>query len=141
MKKTFFLIAALLCVSVLNAKDDKTVEYKYTDATKLTVVGKVFNDTPQPFHRLDTEKYQGFAYVAAYQEDSQIHKRALYGGDHSQNDSGGHVFFPVVLREPIQEGHGEVDNKLSYRRPHIGGEEYALRNCSFLARGCREGRI
>ena len=60
MKKTFFLIAALLCVSVLNAKDDKTVEYKYTDATKLTVVGKVFNDTPQPFHRLDTEKYQGF---------------------------------------------------------------------------------
>ena len=59
MKYRIFIIAALFCTLAASAQD-KSVEYKYTDATKLTVVGKVFNDTPQPFHRLDTEKFKGF---------------------------------------------------------------------------------
>ena len=60
MKKYIFVFAAVLCSLVAFAQEESSVEYKYVDATKLTVVGKVFNDTPQPFHRLDTEKFKGF---------------------------------------------------------------------------------
>lgn len=60
MKRLVILIAAMVCAVAAYSQDASTVDYKYVDATKLTVVGKVFNDTPQPFHRLDTEKFQGF---------------------------------------------------------------------------------
>lgn len=60
MKRLVILIAAMVCAVAAYSQDESSVEYKYVDATKLTVVGKVFNDTPQPFHRLDTEKFQGF---------------------------------------------------------------------------------
>lgn len=60
MKRFIVIIIAALCVLPLCAQTEQSVEYKYIDATKLTIVGKVFNDTPQPFHRLDTEKFKGF---------------------------------------------------------------------------------
>ena len=60
MKRFIVIIIAALCVLPLCAQTEQSVEYKYVDATKLTVVGKVFNDTPQPFHRLDTKKFKGF---------------------------------------------------------------------------------
>ena len=51
---------SLLFWAVSVTAQDKDVKYNYVDAAKLTIVGKVFNDTPQPFHRLDTEKFKGF---------------------------------------------------------------------------------
>ena len=60
MKRFILLLAAMVCAVAAYSQEESTVEYKYVDATKLTVVGKVFNDTPQPFHRLDTEKFKGF---------------------------------------------------------------------------------
>ena len=35
-------------------------EYRYVEATELTVTGKVFPDTPNPYHRMDTARYHGF---------------------------------------------------------------------------------
>ena len=60
MKRYILVFAAILFYVAAFAQEDSSVEYKYVDATKLTVVGKVFNDTPVPFHRLDTEKFKGF---------------------------------------------------------------------------------
>ena len=60
MKRFCLLLTSLFFVFAAYAKEDSSVEYKYVDATKLTVVGKVFNDTPEPFHRLDTKKFKGF---------------------------------------------------------------------------------
>ncbi len=60
MKRFIIFFAAIICAVAAYSQEENSVEYKYVDATKLTVVGKVFNDTPQPFHRLDTEKFQGF---------------------------------------------------------------------------------
>lgn len=60
MKRIIIVLAAMACAIAAYSQDESPVEYKYVDATKLTVVGKVFNDTPEPFHRLDTEKFQGF---------------------------------------------------------------------------------
>ena len=61
MRKVILFYAAMfLSLFVSYAQKETEIEYDYVDATKLTVVGKVFNDTPEPFHRLDTEKFKGF---------------------------------------------------------------------------------
>lgn len=35
-------------------------EYKYVEATELTLTGKMFPDTPHPYHRMDTARFKGF---------------------------------------------------------------------------------
>lgn len=55
MKRILFVVWAICSFNLLNAQ-----EYKYTDAQQLTVVGKLL-DTPEPYHRIDTEKYTGFS--------------------------------------------------------------------------------
>ncbi len=42
------------------AQKNEKPDYTFVDATKLTVVGKLFNDTPVPFHRVDTSRFKGF---------------------------------------------------------------------------------
>ena len=62
MKKlTTLLLIVLFGFSILNAapKNDKS-GYDFVDATRLTVVGKLFNDTKIPFHRVDTSRFKGF---------------------------------------------------------------------------------
>ena len=46
------LIAGTFCL--------KGQEYVYTEASALTLTGKLFPDTPNPYHRVDTVKYKGF---------------------------------------------------------------------------------
>ena len=57
MKQVFSilaLVAATFCCQTLVAQ---TV---YTEASTLTLTGKLFPDTPNPYHRIDTVKYKGF---------------------------------------------------------------------------------
>ena len=56
MKRTvILLVLACLCAATLNAQDNT----RYVDATSLTITGKIFTDTPNPYHRIDTVKYKG----------------------------------------------------------------------------------
>ena len=55
MKRLFLLVAALTAVLAAFAQD-----YKYVEATDLTIVGKVFPDTPDPYKRMDFGKYGGW---------------------------------------------------------------------------------
>ena len=48
MKRLILLIAALTAVLSAFAQD-----YNYVEATDLTIVGKVFPDTPDPYKRMD----------------------------------------------------------------------------------------
>lgn len=50
------LLLLLAFVSVAEAQDG----FRYTEASDLTLVGKLFPDTPNPYHRVDTVKYKGF---------------------------------------------------------------------------------
>ena len=53
MRKFFFSIICLaLCVSVFGQR--------FTEASDLTIVGKVFPDTPNPYERMDFTKYGGW---------------------------------------------------------------------------------
>ena len=44
----------------------KKVEYVYTEASDLTLIGKIM-DTPNPYHRVDTVKYKGFTKTENFQ--------------------------------------------------------------------------
>ena len=42
-----------------NPTTPKDVAYSFTEASELGLVGKMFYDTPNPYHRIDTVKYKG----------------------------------------------------------------------------------
>lgn len=50
----------LLLISVLSLSPLMAQDFVYTEASTLTLVGKLFPDTPNPYHRVDTLKYKGF---------------------------------------------------------------------------------
>ncbi len=56
MKKIIVPLFCLLIASVAFGQDEKT----WTEASELTLIGKLFPDTPNPYHRIDTVKYKGF---------------------------------------------------------------------------------
>lgn len=57
MKKT---IIAIILGTFLAIFSVSAQEFRYTEASDLTLVGKLFPDTPNPYHRIDTVKYKGF---------------------------------------------------------------------------------
>lgn len=56
MKRLFTIIAILTIAITLDA----TPKYVYTEASELNIIGKILEDTPNPYHRVDTIKYKGF---------------------------------------------------------------------------------
>lgn len=59
--KRFITIVMLCAISVtMLAQTPKKVNYKFVEASELTLIGKIFEDTPNPYHRVDTVKYKGF---------------------------------------------------------------------------------
>ena len=54
------LLALALVLPLSAAAQGKAPEYVYTEAAQLTLVGKVFPDTPNPYHRIDTARFHGF---------------------------------------------------------------------------------
>ena len=60
MRKVFTLcLCAILSLAL--AFDAGAQKWQYVDASSLTFVGKLFPNTPNPYHRLDTEVYGGFS--------------------------------------------------------------------------------
>ena len=57
MKKS---IIAIILGTFLAIFSVSAQEFRYTEASDLTLVGKLFPDTPNPYHRIDTVKYKGF---------------------------------------------------------------------------------
>lgn len=58
MKK--FILTALALALAITASAQTKVNYAYTEASDLTMVGKLMTNTPNPYHRVDTVKFKGF---------------------------------------------------------------------------------
>lgn len=69
--KIFTLFVALVASCTIAVAQD----WEYVDATNLTIVGKLFPDTSNPYHRIDTDIYSGFDPV----EFNQVHMTAGMG--------------------------------------------------------------
>ena len=65
MKKTLTILALLTITFCLGAQSPK---YVFTEASDLNLIGKILDNTPNPYHRVDTVKYKGFTAV----ENSQV---------------------------------------------------------------------
>ena len=57
MKKILVAAACLLLALTAFGQNEERV---WTEASDLTLIGKLFPDTPNPYHRIDTVKYKGF---------------------------------------------------------------------------------
>lgn len=58
MKREFLIVLATMLASLCaNAGD---IEFKYVPATDFVITGKLFPDTPNPYHRVDTVRFKGF---------------------------------------------------------------------------------
>ena len=60
MKRIIIIAASLLMVIGLCAQTPKNVKYVFTEASDLNLIGKIHDNTPNPYHRVDTVKYKGF---------------------------------------------------------------------------------
>lgn len=65
MKKSVFYFLSvgfgfLMCGQIMDAASRAHERMVYTEASSLTLVGKLFPDTPNPYHRVDTVRYKGF---------------------------------------------------------------------------------
>ena len=60
MKHLILLLAtAVLSVGAL-AQTPEKFNYVFTEASELNLIGKIHDNTPNPYHRVDTVKYKGF---------------------------------------------------------------------------------
>ena len=61
MNKLFLTILLSLLIGFsAGAQTPKDVKYFYTEASDLNLIGKIHDDTPNPYHRVDTVRYKGF---------------------------------------------------------------------------------
>lgn len=59
MRRLIFICLALVIPMVLSALERKS-DYTYVEASDLTLIGKIHDGTPCPYHRVDTARYKGF---------------------------------------------------------------------------------
>ena len=60
MKRLILLFAAAVVSFSALAQTPKDVKYVFTEASDLNLIGKIHENTPNPYHRVDTVKYKGF---------------------------------------------------------------------------------
>lgn len=58
--KHFFIIIAAVFLTAVSASAQTPAKYVFTEASELTLVGKILENTPNPYHRVDTCMYKGF---------------------------------------------------------------------------------
>ena len=54
-----FALALLVCAGA-SAQRKGPVNYVFTEASELNLIGKIMDGTPNPYHRVDTVIYKGF---------------------------------------------------------------------------------
>ena len=59
MRKTIAILMLSLAAVTMSAQKNP-VKYNFTEASDLTMVGKLMTDTPNPYHRVDTVRFKGF---------------------------------------------------------------------------------
>ena len=62
MKRLFILLIAYFATLSMSGQN-----IKYLEASELNIIGKIFNDTPNPYHRVDTCIYKGWTEWQNYQ--------------------------------------------------------------------------
>lgn len=59
MRREIVLVLVLLVLTGGFTASGQSPRYSYTEASNLTLIGKLFPDTPNPYHRVDTARFKG----------------------------------------------------------------------------------
>ena len=59
MKRILVTLMAV-ALAIVSAASVSARDFKFTEASDLTLTGKLFPDTPNPYHRIDTVRFKGF---------------------------------------------------------------------------------
>lgn len=109
--KHILLPLFLACACCIGAHAQET---RFTEATDLTILGKMFPDTPHPYHRMDTARYKGFSegeitrllesagVVVAFRTNSRfVSAKAVYGHVYNGGASTGFAMhgFDLYIRK------------------------------------------
>jgi hypothetical protein len=60
MKSFCTILLLAMAMTTAAAQSSKAPEYVSTEASDLTLTGKLMTDTPNPYHRVDTVRFKGF---------------------------------------------------------------------------------
>ncbi len=58
--KRFSFLVLIAWAVMVSAQTPSNVKYTFTEASDLTLIGRLFNDNPNPYHRVDTTRFKGF---------------------------------------------------------------------------------
>ena len=58
MKRLILIFAATALSLCTLAQTPNDVKYVFTEASELNLIGKIHENTPNPYHRVDTVKYK-----------------------------------------------------------------------------------
>ena len=65
MRALYIIITTLLIATGAFARSDQSDSrvpgFKFIEASELTLTGKLFGDTPNPYHRMDTSRFKGLS--------------------------------------------------------------------------------
>ena len=65
MRSPYIIITTLFIVTGAFARsnrlDPRAPDFKFIEASELTLTGKLFEDTPNPYHRIDTSRFKDFS--------------------------------------------------------------------------------
>lgn len=101
-KAILTMVTTALLIMSAGAVTSNKAEFCYTDATELTITGKLMLDTANPYHRVDTAKFKGFTEteiihiqqsagiaIAFRTNSSAIAVKARYGDIREYNNTNG----------------------------------------------------
>ncbi len=54
------IVLMVCCMTYTSVQAASKVSYVFTEAKDLTMVGRLFDDNPNPYHRVDTVRFKGF---------------------------------------------------------------------------------
>ena len=129
---SFAILLATLCS--LSAQTPKDVKYKFTEATQLTMIGRLFDNNPTPYHRVDTVKYKGFTTKENLQvressgiaclfktNSTTISVKTVYGQTEFPTNSNGHSArgYDLYIKK---------DGKWLFAASGVNGDRYLDRN-------------
>ena len=71
MKRLLTFVALAVISTVLSAQTPKNVKYRFVEASDLNLIGKIIEDTPNPYHRVDryVRKARGRLYTSGTRDD------------------------------------------------------------------------
>ena len=143
------VLPALFFTLTVGAQTPKDIKYEFTEASDLTLAGKIFPDTPNPYARIDTVRFKRFTKtensqvrmssgisVAFRTNSTTISVKATYGYKQYASHVGGYASrgFDLYIKRDgkwvwAAAGCGPIDREDGYNTVLIKNMDGGMKEC------------